>query len=78
MATIAEKWMSEGEKTGRKKGLIEGKAEGRLEGKREGRLEGKREGKIKIARNMLQRGMNFEDIAQITGLEKKKVQRLKE
>ncbi len=94
MTTIAEKWMSEGEKTGRKKGLIEGKAEGRLEGKREGRLEGKREGrlegkregrlegkregKIEIARNMLQRGMNIEDIVQITGLEKRSIQGLKE
>ena len=62
MTTIAEKWVQEG---------IE---KGKLEGKREGKLEGK----LEIAKKMLRMGLNNEQIIEITGLSRDKIEELME
>ncbi|MCL2019003.1 MAG: hypothetical protein FWG70_04510 [Oscillospiraceae bacterium] len=48
------------------------------EGRAAGKAEGKREGTIKVARNALQRKMPIADIADITGLPLKEIERLQQ
>ena len=55
----------------------DGKAEGRAEGRAEGKIEGAKEEKIQIAKNMLKKGINILDIAEITGLSKEEIEKLK-
>lgn len=49
---------------------------GRIEGKKEGKREGKREGKVEIAQKMLAKGMDIDEIAELTGLAAKKIAKL--
>ncbi|HEM6136845.1 TPA: hypothetical protein U2C13_000384 [Streptococcus suis] len=49
---------------GRRNGKEEGLAEGRLEGLAEGRLEGR----LEVAQRLLNRGLDIEDVLEITGL----------
>lgn len=49
----------------------------KLEGKLEGKVEGKLEGKLEAARNAIKKGFSLEDIAEITDLPLKTVQKLK-
>jgi predicted transposase/invertase (TIGR01784 family) len=51
---------------------------GEIKGKKEGRIEGKAEGRIEIAKKCLQKGMNVEEIADLTGLSKKEIEKLKQ
>lgn len=52
--------------------------EGKMEGIIEGRKEGKKEGKIEVAKNMLQSGMDAEQIINLTGLSKDILEQIKE
>ena len=61
--------------------IIEGsRSEGRLEGLEEGREKGIKEGmekqKINIARNLKQKGTDFETIAEVTGLTREEIEEL--
>ena len=51
--------------------------EAKRDGKAEGKLEGAKEEKIQIAKNMLKKGINILDIAEITGLSKEEIEKLK-
>ena len=51
--------------------------EGELKGKLEGKAEGKAEKEREIAKNLLQLGLKFEDIAKATGLSLKDLEQLK-
>ena len=61
-----------GRAEGRAEGKAEGLAEGRIEGKAEGRAEGRAEGKLdqalNTARKLYYKGMNLEEIAELTDL----------
>ena len=59
------------------KWLEEGKLEGKLEGKVEGKLEGKEEGKLEIAKNMQKENYPIKEIAKITKLDYKTIEKLK-
>lgn len=67
-------------KTARLEGLTEGRAEGRAEGLEEGRAEGLEEGRaeerIRNARAMKLKGITSDVIAEITGLDRKEIERL--
>lgn len=69
---IVKEVMEEGIKEGREKGIKEGIEEGI----KEGRKEGVQSEKIKIAKEMLKKGMNQKIIIDITGLSKKEVEGL--
>lgn len=64
LMTIAEKLREEG----RQKGRMEGRMEGIQLGEEKGRTEGEREATLKIARTMLQRGLDHVTVMQVTGL----------
>ena len=59
------------------KWLEEGKLEGKLEGKVEGKVEGKEEGKLEIAKNMQKENYPIKEIAKITKLDCKTIEKLK-
>lgn len=52
------------------------RAEGKAEGEKFGRAEGERIGKIEIAKNMKEKGIEAEVIAELTGLSKDEVEKL--
>jgi len=47
------------------------------EGKEEGRKEGRKEANIEIAKKLIKKGMSVEEIADITGLTKEEIEKLK-
>ena len=53
---------------GKAEGIAEGEARGKAKGKAEGKAEGKVETRLEVARKMLDKGMNIQDICDITGL----------
>ena len=59
------------------KWLEEGKLEGKLEGKVEGKEEGKLEEKLEIAKNMQKENYPIKEIAKITKLDCKTIEKLK-
>ena len=72
-----ESGLRRGEQKGKKKWKTEGLKEGREEGKKQGREEGREEGrkleKIELAKKMLQRKINFQEVMEITGLEENEI-----
>lgn len=52
----------------REAAFSEGKAEGIAEGEARGEARGKAETRLEVARKMLDKGMNIQDICDITGL----------
>ncbi|MCK4025069.1 hypothetical protein [Streptococcus iners] len=50
------------------RGRQRGKEEGRLEGLAEGRLEGSIQKSLEVAQRLLNRGLDIEDVLEITGL----------
>ncbi|WP_028991393.1 hypothetical protein [Thermoanaerobacter thermocopriae] len=50
--------------------------EGRKEGKKEGKKEGEKEGRLAVAKELLKRGMNIDEIVEITKLPKEEVKKL--
>jgi len=66
-------WEKRGLKVGREEGREEGLEEGLEKGMEDGREEGKRE----VAKKLLERGMTFEDIRNITGLSAAKIEPIK-
>ena len=61
---------------GREKGIKEGRKEGRKEGKKEGKIEGIKEKSIEIARKLLNKNTSKEEISEITGLDKKEIDKI--
>lgn len=57
-----------GLREGVEKGLEEGLLKGREKGREEGREEGKRIASERLARNLLARGMDPEEVAELTSL----------
>ncbi|WP_172432027.1 hypothetical protein [Orenia metallireducens] len=55
-----------------------GKSEGKLEGKLEGRVEGKLEGKLEIAKKLLEKKMDINDIMEVTELSEEQIKLIKE
>ena len=72
--------MSEMKQKGLEAGLAEGKAKGLAEGKAKGLVEGKAEGEkkanLKIAQRMLEKKMDINLIAELTGLTKEEIKSL--
>ena len=72
--------LEEGRAEGRAVGLAEGRASGLEEGRAQGRTEGLAEGlltgKIDIAKKLLKKGMNVQNIAEITELDIKQIEEL--
>ena len=64
-----QKWLEEGK--------LEGKLEGKVEGKLEGKEEGKLEEKLEIAKNMQKENYPIKEIAKITKLDYKTIEKLK-
>ena len=60
-----------------KEWLEQGKIEGKLEGKEEGKIEGKEEEKLEIAKNMHKENYSVKEIAKITKLDCKTIEKLK-
>ncbi len=46
-------------------------------GKKEGKKEGKLEGKLEVTKNLLTKGFSVEDIVEVTGLERDKIEEIK-
>ena len=49
---------------------------GQKAGEKAGRVKGKNESKIKIAKNLVKKGMSFKDIIDVTGISKKNLQKI--
>ena len=67
----------EAKEEGIKEGIKEGKKEGIREGKEKGIEEGKLKEKIEIAKNLILANMDTEFICETTGLDKKRVENLR-
>ena len=65
----------EGEAKGRAEGLAEGKAEGLAEGKIEGIAEGRKEEQLRIAKTMIEKGIDTMTVASVTGLAAKDIEK---
>ena len=66
-----------GEQEGREQGMKKGIEQGMKQGIEQGREEGRELEKKKIAKKLLDNGMNEEEISKITGLKKEKIEKLK-
>ena len=67
----------EGMKRGKEEGLKQGKEEGLKQGKEEGLKQGKEEGLKEIAKRMRNKGINIEEIMELTKLSKEEIEKLK-
>jgi predicted transposase/invertase (TIGR01784 family) len=65
------------ERKGRLEGRVEGERKGRLEGILKGRMEGEREGKEKVARKLINMGLDTSSIIEATGFEADEVEKLR-
>lgn len=74
-AEVLEEGREEGRKEGLKEGREEGRKEGREEGRNEGRKEGREEGLKEIAQSLAERGMDLNDIAEITKVSPETIQK---
>lgn len=77
LATARAKGTEEGLKQGKKEGLKRGKEEGLKQGKEEGLKQGKEEGLKEIAKRMRNKGINIEEIMELTKLSKEEIEKLK-
>ena len=68
--------MSEMKQKGLEAGLAEGKAKGLAEGKAEGLAEGEKKANLKIAQKMLEKKMDINLIAELTGLTEEEIKSL--
>lgn len=69
--------MLEGKVIGKDEGFVEGEIKGKKEGILEGKIKGKSEEKIKIAKNLLEIGLEIEKVALATGLSKDQIENIK-
>ena len=76
MRNAARKGLAKGLAEGLEKGLAEGMEKGMEKGRAEGEAEGLAKGKMETARNMKAEGFSIADIADITGLTKKEIERM--
>lgn len=77
LADLREKWEMDyvtGIECAEKKGI----SKGREEGREEGRKQGEKENKIKIAKKLLEMGMEITKISEVTGLSDEEIGKLKE
>ena len=77
LATARAKGTEEGLKRGKEEGLKQGKEEGLKQGKEEGLKQGKEEGLKEIAKRMRNKGINIEEIMELTKLSKEEIEKLK-
>ncbi|ENA2507870.1 Rpn family recombination-promoting nuclease/putative transposase, partial [Salmonella enterica] len=68
LMTIAQQLEQKGIEKGIEKGRLEGIQIGEEKGRNEGKLEGEREATLKIARTMLQNGLDRSTVMKMTGL----------
>ncbi|GIN58990.1 hypothetical protein J8TS2_33090 [Lederbergia ruris] len=47
-------------------------------GKAEGKVEGKIEGKMEVAKNLIVKGLSTNDIVEVTGLDEKEINKVKQ
>jgi predicted transposase YdaD len=64
--TLAEKWMRQARKEGRKQGLEEGREAGRQEGREAGRQEGRLDGQRRLLENLLRLKFGELDVRVLT------------
>ena len=74
--STAKMHISSSRREAHEKGFKEGREEGMKEGREEGMKEGREEERLKNARKMRAKGFTIEDIAEITGLAKEKIEKL--
>ena len=74
--TALEQGREEGMKKGRAEGLEKGLKKGLKKGRAEGRAEGEKQKAISIAKAMLQRGLNIQMIAELSGLTAEEIRSL--
>ena len=67
----------EGLKRGKEEGLKQGKEDGLKQGKEEGLKQGKEEGLKEIAKRMRNKGINIEELMELTKLSKEDIEKLK-
>ena len=85
MGSIVHKWFKEGKQEGKMEGFQEGIQRGKMEGIQEGmqkgiqrgKMEGIQEGILTVAKRMLKEKQDPDFIAQVTGLSKQQVLKLK-
>lgn len=77
LATARAKGTEEGLKQGKKEGMKRGKEKGLKQGKEEGLKQGKEEGLKEIAKRMRNKGINIEEIMELTKLSKEEIEKLK-
>ncbi|MCL1794424.1 MAG: Rpn family recombination-promoting nuclease/putative transposase [Oscillospiraceae bacterium] len=68
--------LADAQRVWKKDGILEGRKEGIKEGRIEGRIEGEQNKAIKVAENMLKRGMSIEDVANDTELSIEQVEQI--
>jgi predicted transposase/invertase (TIGR01784 family) len=61
-----------------RKGMMEGERKGILKGRLEGKLEGEREGKEKVAKNLIDMGLDTSSIVKATGFKEDEVEKLRQ
>ena len=76
MSEMKQKGLEAGLAEGKAKGLAEGKAKGLAEGKAEGKAEGEKKANLKIAQKMLEKKMDINLIAELTGLTEEEIKSL--
>lgn len=74
--STAKMHISSSRREAHEKGFKEGREEGMKEGREEGMKEGREEERLKNASKMKAKGFTIEDIAEITGLAKEKIEKL--
>lgn len=80
LMTITQQIEQMGVEKGMQQGILKGKLEGKLEGIQEGllkdKLEGEKQASMKIARQMLEDGMDRQAVMKFTGLTEKDLSQL--
>ena len=64
------------EQHGYERGMEEGLKKGMKQGMEQGKLEGEKAANLRTAKKMKQKGMDVDDIAEITGLSPKEIEKL--
>lgn len=77
-AELRKQAMKDAAEAGEKKGHRKGKREGKAEGLKEGERKGEKQKAIKIAKDMIQKGYDPNDIMELTGLSRKEIEKIAE
>ena len=71
-----EQGMEQGMKQGMKQGMEQGMEQGMMQGLVQGKLEGEKATNLRNAKRMKQKGLDVDDIAEITGLSLEDIEKL--